>query len=379
MRDDRQELVAGAVAKRVVDALEVIQVHVHERAAREPGGRGRQLLRQAVAEQRAVGQLRERIVVRLAVQALVARAVGQGRAQALGKRRAVVGHRRVARRLAVVSHDEQAASRSSSTTGHNQKNSAPQSRIEVRKECRDSSIRAMVSPSGDSRTVAIIAWSKVTRCTGNSSAPSAAMNRRPCECAVGSSSTTPTHWLRVSSRNFGSTMSSARSISLAASSARSTSPSTSKARQSRCRYSEVMLNSRSSGANSLDGEPRHRLETAFAQPRQRRDAAPAARQVTLGNDRGDRECDQQHQRQQAQRRRHQRHEGRSRKRPRARTPPRCWRPRRRFARRHVGHGAAPLAARRIPGEDGGAAGRIDRMRHALRRTAAPVLREPGCC
>ena len=35
MRDDRQQLIAGAVAERVVDALEVIEIHVHERAARE--------------------------------------------------------------------------------------------------------------------------------------------------------------------------------------------------------------------------------------------------------------------------------------------------------------------------------------------------------
>ena len=107
MRDDRQQLIAGAVAERVVDALEVIEIHVHERAARQPGGRGRQLLREPVAEQRAVRQLGERIVVRLAVQAFVARAVRQRGAQTLGERRAVVGHRRIARRLAVIPDDQQ--------------------------------------------------------------------------------------------------------------------------------------------------------------------------------------------------------------------------------------------------------------------------------
>jgi hypothetical protein len=63
MRNDGQQLVARAVAERIVDALEVIQVDIHERAAREPGGRRRQLLRQAIAKQCAIGQLRERIVV----------------------------------------------------------------------------------------------------------------------------------------------------------------------------------------------------------------------------------------------------------------------------------------------------------------------------
>ena len=67
MRDDGQELVAGAVAERVVHALEVIEVDVHQRAAREAGRGGRELLREAVAEQRAVRQLRERVVVRLPV------------------------------------------------------------------------------------------------------------------------------------------------------------------------------------------------------------------------------------------------------------------------------------------------------------------------
>ena len=36
VRDDGQQLIAGAVAQGVVDALEVIQIHVHERAACEP-------------------------------------------------------------------------------------------------------------------------------------------------------------------------------------------------------------------------------------------------------------------------------------------------------------------------------------------------------
>ena len=93
------------------------------------------------------------------------------------------------------------------------------------------------------------------------------MNSRPCACAVGSSRITPTHWLRVSSRNFGSTMSSARSISLAASNARSTSPSTSNARQSRCsemrRDIELTLERR----ELLDGAARQRFEAAFAQVR----------------------------------------------------------------------------------------------------------------
>ena len=106
MRDDRQQLVARAVAERVVDALEMIEIHVHERAAREAGGRGRELLREPVAKQRAIRQLRERIVVRLAIEPLVARAVGQRGAQSLGESRAVVGHRRIARRLAVIADDE---------------------------------------------------------------------------------------------------------------------------------------------------------------------------------------------------------------------------------------------------------------------------------
>ena len=106
VRDDRQQLVARAVAERVVDALEVIEIDVHERAAREAGGGAGEFLRQPVAEQRAVRQLRERVVVRLAIEPLVARAVRQRRTQPLGERRAVVGDRGIARGLAVISHDE---------------------------------------------------------------------------------------------------------------------------------------------------------------------------------------------------------------------------------------------------------------------------------
>ena len=169
MRDDRQQLIARAVAERVVDPFEMIEIDVHERAAREPGGGRRELLREPVAEQRAIRQLGERIVVRLAIQPFVARAVRKRGAQPLGESRAVVGDRRIARPVRRDSpRSAGRASRSSSTTGQNQKNSAPASRMERRNAWRDSSMRAMVMPSGASRTVAIMAESKVTRCTGNS-------------------------------------------------------------------------------------------------------------------------------------------------------------------------------------------------------------------
>jgi hypothetical protein len=59
VRDDRQQLIARAVAERVVDALEVIEIDVHERAAREATRRGGKFLREPVAEQRAIRQLRQ--------------------------------------------------------------------------------------------------------------------------------------------------------------------------------------------------------------------------------------------------------------------------------------------------------------------------------
>ena len=184
-----------------------------------PDGRRRQFLRQAVAEQRAIRQLRERVVVRLAIQAFVARAVRQRRAQPLGEGRAVVGHGRIARRLAVVSHDQhRGAAGRRRAPARSRRTPRPQSRIEHQERMAG----LFDARDGEARRAPRARWRssrgrRSRAAPAAPSAPSAAMNRRPCACAVGSSSITPTQWLRVSSRNLGSTMSSARSISLAAS------------------------------------------------------------------------------------------------------------------------------------------------------------------
>ena len=62
-RGDRpQQLVAGAVAERVVDALEVVEVDEQRRDRRLAATRARQHLLDAVEDQRAVGQARQRVV-----------------------------------------------------------------------------------------------------------------------------------------------------------------------------------------------------------------------------------------------------------------------------------------------------------------------------
>ena len=62
------------MAERIVDALEVVEVDVEQRAARAAVGESGELLREPVAEQQPVGQLRQRIEMRLAVEVLGARA-----------------------------------------------------------------------------------------------------------------------------------------------------------------------------------------------------------------------------------------------------------------------------------------------------------------
>ena len=56
LRHNGQQLIPGAVPDGVVDALEVIEVDVQQRATRRAVGRTRKLLRQPVAKQHAIRQ-----------------------------------------------------------------------------------------------------------------------------------------------------------------------------------------------------------------------------------------------------------------------------------------------------------------------------------
>ena len=72
-RDADQQLVAGLVSEAVVDRLEAIEVEVEHREQRlaQRAPRAVKQVLQAVEEQRAVREIRERIVERLALQLLL--------------------------------------------------------------------------------------------------------------------------------------------------------------------------------------------------------------------------------------------------------------------------------------------------------------------
>ena len=66
-----QQFVAGVVAQAVVDVLEAVQVHEHQREARAARAGDAHRLLQPLAQQRAVGEAGEVIVPRLALDALL--------------------------------------------------------------------------------------------------------------------------------------------------------------------------------------------------------------------------------------------------------------------------------------------------------------------
>jgi len=55
LRHDGQQLIARAVPDRIVDLLEMIQIHIENGTALRAAGGGREFLRQAVAEQQSIG------------------------------------------------------------------------------------------------------------------------------------------------------------------------------------------------------------------------------------------------------------------------------------------------------------------------------------
>ena len=63
--DGREEPVADVVTERVVDLLEVIEIHQHHREAPVVGGRFLDRLPQLEPEQQAVGEARQMVVERL--------------------------------------------------------------------------------------------------------------------------------------------------------------------------------------------------------------------------------------------------------------------------------------------------------------------------
>ena len=97
LRHDHQQLVAGGVADAVVDLLEVVEVDVEQRASRLRLGAVGDLLRQPVAEQQPVGQRREWIVVRLAIEVLVPRRLRQRDGETRCEFRAVAREARILR------------------------------------------------------------------------------------------------------------------------------------------------------------------------------------------------------------------------------------------------------------------------------------------
>ena len=98
-RDPPQQLVAGGVAERVVDGLEVVEVDVQQRDRGAGAAGAREAEREVLVEQRAVGQLRERVVVGeegdLLLRAAALGDVGEGGHDAVG-RRLPLAHERMA-------------------------------------------------------------------------------------------------------------------------------------------------------------------------------------------------------------------------------------------------------------------------------------------
>jgi len=90
------------VTNRVVHPLEVIEVDVEKRAAPKTRGGGGELLIEPVQEEQAIRQRRERVVVRLTMQKLVARRLRERDGEAMRELPAALGHERIAaRRLAI--------------------------------------------------------------------------------------------------------------------------------------------------------------------------------------------------------------------------------------------------------------------------------------
>ena len=325
MRDDRQQLVARAVAERVVDALEVIEVHVHERAAREPGGRGRELLREPVAEQRAIRQLRERIVVRLAIEPFVARAVRQRRAQPLGESRAVVGDRRIARRFAVIS-DDQHGGQAVFVDHRPEPEEFGAGVAHRREECvarffdaRDGHAFGRLAHRGDHRGIEGHALH----------GQFVGAERRHEQAAVrvrGRIQQDDAHALAARQLAEFRQHDVERAIDLAGGEQRAVDfaehfECAPVALQRQRGDVELALERR----EFLDGAARQRFEAALAQARESALQRAQRRQISFADDRGDREGDHDGERQQAERRRHQLRRPSSRRSLRARTRRRCWR------------------------------------------------------
>ena len=64
LRDDPEQLVADRMAERVVDALEVVEVEIEHRHRLAVRFHAREPFRHFLAQQHAIGQLRQRIVAR---------------------------------------------------------------------------------------------------------------------------------------------------------------------------------------------------------------------------------------------------------------------------------------------------------------------------
>ncbi len=91
LRNDRQKLVTGTVSDGVVDAFEMIEIDIQQRATAQTSGGVGKLLRQPVPEQDAIRQCREWIVVSLPVEPLVAGALRQRDREPLGELRTRAG------------------------------------------------------------------------------------------------------------------------------------------------------------------------------------------------------------------------------------------------------------------------------------------------
>ncbi len=176
----------------------------------------------------------------------VAARQGQRGAQAFGEGRAVVGHRRIARRLAVDSPRsacrQREPVRSSSSTGHMPKNSAPTPRCRTSGRTSASPRRARWSGLGRFAPWRSSQRSRPALVAARRTPSSSAAVNKGRKSACGSSRSCLRN-ARVSSRNFGRHRCPARSISpRRAAPGQSSSPSIDSA--SRATAGEVWLNSR---------------------------------------------------------------------------------------------------------------------------------------
>jgi hypothetical protein len=106
LRGDAQHLIARGVTDGVIDLLEVVQVDIENGAVLHTRSRALQLRGQAAAEQHPVGQPGQRVEVRLTVQLLVTRALGQGDRQPGGELAAAATDLRVGGRRFLVTHGQ---------------------------------------------------------------------------------------------------------------------------------------------------------------------------------------------------------------------------------------------------------------------------------